>query len=65
MQSLVEIKNNQIVVSSRQIASNFGKLHKDVLRTIESLLGQRKIAPIFFMRGHYLIHMEETRNVFL
>lgn len=34
MQSLVEIKNNQIVVSSRQIASNFGKLHKDVLRTI-------------------------------
>lgn len=38
MQSLVEIKNNQIVVSSRQIASNFGKLHKDVLRTIESLI---------------------------
>ena len=24
MQSLVEIKNNQIVVSSRHIASNFG-----------------------------------------
>jgi Rha family phage regulatory protein len=52
MQSLVEIKNNQIVVSSRQIASNFGKLHKDVLRTIESLIrSAQNCANLFYERS--------------
>ena len=52
MQSLVEIKNNQIVVSSRQIASNVGKLHKDVLRTIESLIrSAQNCANLFYERS--------------
>ncbi|WP_303997868.1 Rha family transcriptional regulator [Megamonas hypermegale] len=38
MDNLIEIKNNQVVASSRQIAENFGKLHKDVLETIEKYI---------------------------
>lgn len=29
--NLVEVKNNQVVTSSRQVAKNFGKEHKVVL----------------------------------
>lgn len=36
---LVEIKDNQIVVSSLQIAEHFGKLHKDVLEAIRKEKG--------------------------
>lgn len=38
MNNLVEIHNNQVVVSSRDVAENFGKQHKHVLRDIEVLL---------------------------
>lgn len=31
MNGIVEVVNDQVVVSSRQIADNFGKEHKDVL----------------------------------
>lgn len=35
---LVEIKNNQVVVSSVDVAHNFEKRHVDVMRTISSLV---------------------------
>ena len=35
---LVEIINDKIVVSSKQVAENFGKLHKDVLENIEKYI---------------------------
>lgn len=38
MENLVEIKNNQVVVSSRQIAENFGKEHSKVLRSIRTAI---------------------------
>lgn len=38
MNGLVKIKNNQVVVSSRQVAEKFGKLHKDVLENIRQIL---------------------------
>lgn len=38
MTNLVEIKNNQVVVSSRQIAENFGKEHSKVLRSIRTAI---------------------------
>ena len=36
MSNLVEIRNNQVVVSSRQVAESFGKEHKNVLRLLSS-----------------------------
>ena len=42
------IQNNQIVVSSRQIAEHFGKLHKDVLENIRSILVAENSATKFF-----------------
>ena len=36
MSNLVEIRNNQVVVSSRQVAEKFGKEHKNVLRLLSS-----------------------------
>lgn len=36
MNELVEIVNNQVVVSSRQVAEHFGKRHAEVIRAIEN-----------------------------
>ena len=44
MENLVEIVNNQVVVSSRQIANNFDKEHKHVLDTIEKYIRAEKSA---------------------
>ena len=43
MEDLVKIANNEVVVSSRQIAENFGKEHRNVLRSIEDTVGMLKI----------------------
>lgn len=40
---LVQIENNQVVVSSRQIAKDFGKEHSKVIRSIEEIRGVAKI----------------------
>ncbi len=48
MNNLVEVKNNQIVVSSRQIAEHFGKLHKNVLENIKVILAAENSATKFF-----------------
>ena len=40
MENLVEIKNNQVITSSRQVAECFGKEHKNVLRDIENIIIQ-------------------------
>ncbi len=63
---LVQIQNNNVVVSSRQIAEHFGKQHKDVLKAIQNLecthnFNQRNFAPVDFVdkkgeqRPEYLI----------
>ncbi len=38
MNNLVMVNNGQVIVSSRQIADNFGKRHNHVLRDIETLI---------------------------
>ena len=48
MNGLVKIKNNQVVVSSRQVAEKFGKLHKDVLENIRQILVAEFSAAKFF-----------------
>ncbi|MBD9295452.1 MAG: hypothetical protein EGS06_00320 [Megamonas funiformis] len=40
MENLVEIRDNQVVVSSRQVAEYFGKEHRNILRDIENIIIQ-------------------------
>ena len=39
MENEIELisNNNQVVVSSRQVAANFGKQHKNVIQNIENI----------------------------
>ena len=46
--NLVSINNNQVVVSSRQVADNFEKEHKVVLRSIKEILAVQNCATKFF-----------------
>lgn len=48
MKRLVVINNNQIVVSSKDIAEHFGKAHKDVLENIRNILVAENSATKFF-----------------
>lgn len=48
MENLVEIKNNQVITSSRQVAECFGKEHKNVLRDIKEILAAQNSATKFF-----------------
>ena len=48
MKQLVVINNNQIVVSSKDLAENFGKEHKDVLENIRHILVAENSATKFF-----------------
>lgn len=50
---LVTVVNNQAVVSSRQVAENFGKQHKDVLETIRDILAAENSAAKFFSETTY------------
>lgn len=47
MGNLVEVKNNQVVTTSRQVAENFGKAHKSVLRSIHALTSAQNCANVF------------------
>lgn len=49
MESLVKVENNEVVVSSRQVAESFGKEHKTVLRNIDELITAQNCAltPMF------------------
>lgn len=48
MNRLVVINNNQIVVSSKDLAERFGKEHKDVLENIRNILVAENSATKFF-----------------
>lgn len=48
MKQLVVIQNNQIVVSSKDLAEHFGKEHKDVLENIRHILVAEFSATKFF-----------------
>ena len=51
--NLVSINNNQVVVSSRQVADNFGKQHKDVLESIRGILAAENSATKFFRESTF------------
>ena len=49
----MQVSNNQVVVSSRQIAENFGKHHKDVLDGIRGILNSAEKSAQWFMTDTY------------
>ena len=51
--NLVSIDNNQVVVSSRQVADNFDKQHKDVLESIRGILAAENSATKFFYESTF------------
>lgn len=53
MKQLVVISNNQIVVSSKDIAEHFGKDHKVVLRAIREILVEQNCATKFYQETTY------------
>ena len=53
MKQLVVIQNNQIVVSSKNIAEHFGKDHKVVLRAIREILVEQNCATKFYQETTY------------
>ena len=65
MNDLVVIENGQAVVSSRQVAENFGKNHKDVLRSIRGLDCSEKFAERNFAPSEYKDSSGKTNSEFL
>ena len=53
MGSLVEIRNNEVVVSSRDVAEKFGKEHKHVLENIREIIRAENSALTFFQENTY------------
>ena len=53
MEKLVEIRNNQVVVSSRQVADKFEKSHRHVLESIRDILSAENSADKFFQKTSY------------
>lgn len=51
--NLVSIDNNQVVVSSRQVADNFGKDHKHVLEGVRTILAAENSATKFFRQSTF------------
>lgn len=43
MENLVKIENDEVVVSSRQIAESFNKAHGDVLKSIDHLVRENPL----------------------
>lgn len=59
MKQLVVIQNNQIVVSSKDIAEHFGKQHKDVLENIHNILAAENSATKFY---HETTHQNRGKD---
>lgn len=55
MKNLVQVSNNQVVVSSRQIAEHFEKQHKHVLDAIEKLRAENSALRSMFCEGNYKV----------
>ncbi len=68
MRNLINIKNKdgKMVVSSREVANNFGKRHTEVLRAIKNKLTDAKLRSLnYFIENTYLDEKGETRKEYL
>ena len=52
-ETLVELRGNQVVVSSRKVAENFGKRHFHVLKSIENIIIENSILTSMFYESSY------------
>lgn len=52
--SLVKVINNQIVVSSRQVAEHFGKEHRHVLENVRQILAAENSATNFYHKTTFV-----------
>ncbi len=53
MNELVEIKNNQVITSSRKVAEHFDKQHKDVLEGIRRIIQSAEKSADWFYQSKY------------
>lgn len=53
MENLVQVTDGKVVVSSRQVAEHFGKLHKDVLAGIENIRAENSALTLMFDKTSY------------
>lgn len=65
MTNLVEIQNDQVVVSSRQIANNFRKNHQHVLESIRKLLTVENSTVKFFRESSFVNDRGQTYPMYL
>lgn len=65
MQDLVRIENNEVVVSSRDVAKNFGKRHADVLESIGRLYSTENSVQSMFFQTTYKDASGKSNKVFL
>lgn len=65
MSNLVEIRNNQVVVSSRQVAKRFSKEHKNVLVSIREILSAEKSADKFYELSNYKYRGRELPEYYM
>nr|DAE88706.1 MAG TPA: hypothetical protein [Caudoviricetes sp.] len=54
MENLIQIVNNQAVVSSRQIAERFGKEHRNILANIRQAIQSAEISADWFYQTEYI-----------
>ena len=54
MENLIQIVNNQAVVSSRQIAERFGKEHRNILANIRQAVQSAEISADWFYQTEYI-----------
>lgn len=65
MSNLVEVRNNQVVVSSRQVAKRFSKEHKNVLASIREILSAEKSADKFYELSNYKYRGRELPEYYM
>lgn len=62
MNDLVQIINDQVVVSSRQVAENFGKEHRNVLASVKEIMGVAGISADPMFRQTTYIHEQNKQE---
>lgn len=61
--NLVEVKNNQIVVSSKRVAETFEKGHREILRSIRNLQSVQNCTD-WFQQGTYKDKLKRTYPIY-
>ena len=62
-------ENGQVVVSSREVAENFGKEHRNVMRDVENIMSQGVLkneqTPMFFKTEYTHEQNGQTYSMYL